>query len=175
MSSALTCRGPFRVAETSAAAAVPPPPPPTMNDAELGVLVTRGPDWHWGDQDGGEGGLGVIVGWQRWRGERDRNRIGVRVFWERTREVSTEPSDTPVTLTLATPAQSLLPAPSSVPRRIGQRVSMGRRTGYRRAEGRPTHAGGRGVAAPRAGAGCSPQCGGRGGTPTTLLVRRDAN
>jgi len=26
-----------------------------------GVLVVRGPDWIWGDQDGGEGGTGMII------------------------------------------------------------------------------------------------------------------
>ena len=27
----------------------------------VGLRVVRGPDWKWGDQDGGEGGLGTVV------------------------------------------------------------------------------------------------------------------
>ena len=27
----------------------------------LGVLVVRGPDWEWNDQDGGEGSVGTVV------------------------------------------------------------------------------------------------------------------
>lgn len=28
---------------------------------EIGLRVVRGPDWIWGDQDGGEGGVGTVV------------------------------------------------------------------------------------------------------------------
>lgn len=28
---------------------------------EIGLRVVRGPDWMWGDQDGGEGNVGTIV------------------------------------------------------------------------------------------------------------------
>ena len=28
----------------------------------LGLRVVRGPDWEWGDQDGGEGYVGTVVG-----------------------------------------------------------------------------------------------------------------
>ena len=28
----------------------------------LGFRVVRGPDWEWGDQDGGEGFVGTVVG-----------------------------------------------------------------------------------------------------------------
>ena len=28
----------------------------------LGVRVVRGPDWEWGDQDGGEGFVGTVAG-----------------------------------------------------------------------------------------------------------------
>ena len=28
----------------------------------LGLRVVRGPDWEWGDQDGGEGFVGTVVG-----------------------------------------------------------------------------------------------------------------
>ena len=31
-------------------------------EAEVGLRVARGPDWQWGDQDGGEGGLGTVTG-----------------------------------------------------------------------------------------------------------------
>ena len=30
-------------------------------DAQLGLRVVRGPDWEWGDQDGGEGHVGTVV------------------------------------------------------------------------------------------------------------------
>ena len=33
----------------------------TDMEAEVGVRVARGPDWQWGDQDGGEGCLGTIT------------------------------------------------------------------------------------------------------------------
>ena len=36
---------------------VPPSP-----EVEIGLRVVRGPDWQWGDQDGGEGCLGTITG-----------------------------------------------------------------------------------------------------------------
>ena len=30
-------------------------------DVDLGLRVVRGPDWEWGDQDGGEGHVGTVV------------------------------------------------------------------------------------------------------------------
>ena len=30
-------------------------------EVQLGVRVVRGPDWEWGDQDGGEGYVGTVV------------------------------------------------------------------------------------------------------------------
>ena len=34
----------------------------TMADTvQLGLRVVRGPDWEWGDQDGGEGHVGTVV------------------------------------------------------------------------------------------------------------------
>ena len=30
-------------------------------EVEVGLRVVRGPDWKWGDQDGGEGSLGTVV------------------------------------------------------------------------------------------------------------------
>ena len=30
-------------------------------DAQPGFRVVRGPDWEWGDQDGGEGHVGTVV------------------------------------------------------------------------------------------------------------------
>jgi hypothetical protein len=35
---------------------------PNAMEAEVGLRVARGPDWQWGDQDGGEGCLGTITG-----------------------------------------------------------------------------------------------------------------
>ncbi len=34
----------------------------------VGVRVVRGPDWKWGDQDGGEGSVGTVVGFKKERG-----------------------------------------------------------------------------------------------------------
>lgn len=28
--------------------------------AELNIIISTGPDWEWGDQDGGEGSIGVV-------------------------------------------------------------------------------------------------------------------
>ena len=30
-------------------------------DISVGLRVVRGPDWKWGDQDGGEGCLGTVI------------------------------------------------------------------------------------------------------------------
>ena len=30
-------------------------------EIEVGLRVVRGPDWEWGDQDGGEGHVGTVV------------------------------------------------------------------------------------------------------------------
>lgn len=32
-----------------------------MSDLVLGLRVVRGPDWCWGDQDGGEGYMGTVI------------------------------------------------------------------------------------------------------------------
>ena len=32
-----------------------------MVEPSLGLRLVRGPDWCWGDQDGGEGGVGTLV------------------------------------------------------------------------------------------------------------------
>ena len=32
-----------------------------LMDVQLGLRVVRGPDWEWGDQDGGEGHVGTVV------------------------------------------------------------------------------------------------------------------
>ena len=33
----------------------------THMDVDVGLRVVRGPDWEWGDQDGGEGHVGTVV------------------------------------------------------------------------------------------------------------------
>ena len=33
-----------------------------MVEPALGLRVVRGPDWEWGDQDGGEGFVGTVAG-----------------------------------------------------------------------------------------------------------------
>jgi E3 ubiquitin-protein ligase mind-bomb len=30
-------------------------------EVQMGLRVVRGPDWEWGDQDGGEGHVGTVV------------------------------------------------------------------------------------------------------------------
>ena len=34
--------------------------PVTMKNAFIGARVMRGPDWYYGEQDGGEGNIGII-------------------------------------------------------------------------------------------------------------------
>ena len=50
-----------------------------MQDPEKGLRVVRGPDWIWGDQDGGEGGVGTIVGIS---GDGDIDFGTVMVYWD---------------------------------------------------------------------------------------------
>ncbi len=33
-----------------------------MQTSKKGLRVVRGPDWKWGEQDGGEGGVGTVLG-----------------------------------------------------------------------------------------------------------------
>ena len=40
-----------------------------MAEAALGLRVVRGPDWEWGDQDGGEGFVGTVAGLEEGGGE----------------------------------------------------------------------------------------------------------
>ena len=42
---------------------------------EVGLRVVRGPDWIWGDEDGGEGGVGTVV-------ETDVDDGKVVVYWD---------------------------------------------------------------------------------------------
>lgn len=41
----------------------------------VGHRVRRGPDWKWGDQDGGKGHKGTVVELRAWRGEVDRKKF----------------------------------------------------------------------------------------------------
>ena len=50
-----------------------------MENVEKGLRVVRGPDWIWGDQDGGEGGVGTIVGIG---GDGDIHDGTVVVYWD---------------------------------------------------------------------------------------------
>lgn len=47
-------------------------------EIELGLRVVRGPNWKWGDQDGGEGSLGTVVD----PGEETAAGRGVIVLWD---------------------------------------------------------------------------------------------
>lgn len=51
---------------------------------EVGMRVTRGPDWKWGGQDGGPGCVGEVLELAKW-GRRPTG--GVRVRWESTKAV----------------------------------------------------------------------------------------
>ena len=43
-----------------------------------GLRVIRGKDWCWGDQDGGEGGVGTVI-----RGENSLNNVDITVvLWD---------------------------------------------------------------------------------------------
>jgi hypothetical protein len=62
---------PAPAAAAAAVAAVPPPPAPgvggqivTAANAQVGLRVVRGPNWAWGNQDGGAGGQGTIINMQ---------------------------------------------------------------------------------------------------------------
>ena len=46
---------------------------------EIGLRVVRGPDWKWGDQDGGEGNVGTVVHPGENNGVRDET---VLVYWD---------------------------------------------------------------------------------------------
>jgi len=46
---------------------------------EKGLRVVRGPDWIWGDQDGGEGGVGTVVDKYCEAGDGDNM---VLVYWD---------------------------------------------------------------------------------------------
>ena len=41
--------------------ATSPPPTPSGPSLSIGTYVSRGPDWQWGMQDGGPGGVGVVI------------------------------------------------------------------------------------------------------------------
>ena len=47
---------------------------------EIGLRVVRGPDWIWGDQDGGEGGVGTVVDYGL--GENGGFDNTVMVYWD---------------------------------------------------------------------------------------------
>ena len=47
-------------------------------EIELGLRVVRGPNWKWGDQDGGEGSLGTVID----PGEETASGRGVVVLWD---------------------------------------------------------------------------------------------
>jgi len=44
----------------------------------VGTSVVRGPDWRWGDQDGGAGTVGLVAGLEAWEASEGRK---VRVVW----------------------------------------------------------------------------------------------
>lgn len=52
---------PLLLPHVSAAQTAKPGAPLTIDNIQLGLLVQRGPDWSDGDDDGGEGSVGVIV------------------------------------------------------------------------------------------------------------------
>ncbi|KAK3738857.1 hypothetical protein QZH41_015066, partial [Actinostola sp. cb2023] len=48
-----------------------------------GARVERGPDWRWGEQDGGKGGQGTVVALQDWKTK--GRKCGVSVRWDHTK------------------------------------------------------------------------------------------
>jgi len=46
----------------------------------VGVRVVRGPDWKWGDQDGGEGNAGTVID----TGEMERYERAIGSIWARS-------------------------------------------------------------------------------------------
>eukprot|EP00975_Prorocentrum_lima_P051010 10686568-Prorocentrum_lima.AAC.1 len=46
--------------KTAAAESMPRGEPVTPENFRDGARVARGPDWKWGDQDGGVGGVGIL-------------------------------------------------------------------------------------------------------------------
>ena len=51
----------------------------SVMDLLVGLHVVRGPNWKWGEQDGGEGGVGTVVGFRL--GDTTQQR-GVIVQWD---------------------------------------------------------------------------------------------
>ena len=49
-----------------------------MMEVLVGLRVVRGPDWRWGDQDGGEGHVGTVVE----VGEPCNDGVGAVVQWD---------------------------------------------------------------------------------------------
>ena len=56
-------------------------PPSVDRDINVADVVVPGPDWEWGDQNGGPDGQGIVVEIVQWKGEVDPQRYGVRVVW----------------------------------------------------------------------------------------------
>lgn len=54
---------------------------------KVGDRVTRGPDWKWRNQDGGNGCTGIVEGIRSWDGSEDKT--GVIVRWDATGESNT--------------------------------------------------------------------------------------
>lgn len=52
----------------------------------LGCRVVRGPDWQWGNQDGGEGGVGTIVDLKKFADGRPLPPNIVMVCWDNGRQ-----------------------------------------------------------------------------------------
>ena len=49
----------------------------------MGLRVVRGPNWKWGEQDGGEGGVGTVVGFRLGEVEEGTTQQrGVIVQWD---------------------------------------------------------------------------------------------
>jgi len=56
--------------------------PTESGDINVADVVVRGPDWEWGDQDGGgDESKGIVVEILTWKGEVDPMKFGVRVVW----------------------------------------------------------------------------------------------
>ena len=67
---------------------------PFVQGVGVGSRVVRGPQWHYGDQDGGAGGRGTVIELRRWKAlpdedSGDATTVGARVLWDEGGHVNT--------------------------------------------------------------------------------------
>ena len=55
---------------------------------QVGMTVQRGPDWQWGEQDGGKGNIGVIIEVTHWRGPSSLEKRNVDVIAQQAQNLN---------------------------------------------------------------------------------------